>query len=1411
MLSHSTVLGIDVGSVSICVAQMTLRKEIVRTAYASHHGNISENLIKILHTFDFSHICSIATTSSTPSIIKKRTQYDNQICVITAAKHLYTQIGSILIVGGEKFGLILFDEQGNYLNFKTNTSCAAGTGSFLDQQAARLNLNGVEELSEIAFRNKGKIPKIASRCAVFAKTDLINAQQEGYLIDEISDGLCYGLAKNIIDTIYKGKKLTAPVLFCGGVSKNRAVVRHVSSLIGIDLIVDDMSHIFGALGAALSLIDEGASEKQRVERNPSDIILHRREEKKFYYEPLTLKLSDYPDFTGLEKYNFQTREGRSVEVDIYEKLQSTAHYKAYCGIDIGSTSTKAVLTDSSNVVLAGFYTRTAGSPLSAVRALFEAIDDIIQRKHIVITIIGAGTTGSGRKFIGKIIGADSIIDEITAHARAAYELNPDVDTIFEIGGQDAKFTTLKNGVVTCSIMNNVCAAGTGSFIEEQAQKLGVSLTDYSGRTEHVRAPITSDRCTVFMERDINHYLSEGYSINELLTSVLHSVRENYFMKVAVESGIGDIIAFQGATAKNKALVAAFEQKLGKPIYVSKYCHLTGALGVTLILAEEGISHTCFRGIDIYKNDIPLRSEVCDICTNHCKITVADIKGERVTYGFLCGRDYDTKKHINKNKAGFDLISERKKVSSFKLTKRFRENGTIGIPTALYLFEDLQFWRYFFNLLSLKTVTSEEYLDSVKEGKNITGAEFCAPISSMHGHAHYLLGKADYIFLPFYLENKRKEKGVRRHYCYYTQFIPTLVSAIGNGDKGTFLMPIVKYLYVSYHTKFQLYKMLKSITTTTISFFEVSTAYEKAFEFKNQCIQRLQTLYQSQLKKSNDISVMFIGRPYTILCPSLNNGIPDIFSSLGVKTFYQDMLSYSEEDVASIKSLLDQFHWNYASKILEATEIVAKTHSVYPVLITSFKCSPDSFVIDHFKKIMESHEKPYLILQLDQYDSRVGYETRIEAAIRAFRNHATSKRIRRPVTYHSINFSFKGELTAKTIVLPNWDNITCNFLVANLRREGFDARLLEENSVTIQKSLRYNQGQCIPLSIIAQEYIECIEKNNLDPAKTVLWIGHSNISCNIKLYPHYIKSFLISFGKGMENAGVYTGPISFLDISVTAAINAYFAFMFGGLVRKLGCKKRPYENEKGITDSVIKKSIDILSQGFLGNRSKEDVLAEVISYFEKIVTTEEKRPKVAIFGDIYVRDNEVINQDLIHFIEDNGGEVITTPYNNYAKMIARLYFRKWFTEGKYLEVIISKTLLATVMRMEKAYYKYFEKVLHEPDFKFDQSPETILSKYNIILEHTGESMDNILKIFYIKQHYPDISLFVQTSPSFCCPSLITEAMSQEIEKITGIPVVTITYDGTGGNKNNTIIPYLKYPRNIDSLVSPSDNYLCPIKA
>jgi predicted nucleotide-binding protein (sugar kinase/HSP70/actin superfamily) len=612
------------------------------------------------------------------------------------------------------------------------------------------------------------------------------------------------------------------------------------------------------------------------------------------------------------------------------------------------------------------------------------------------------------------------------------------------------------------------------------------------------------------------------------------------------------------------------------------------------------------------------------------------------------------------------------------------------------------------------------------------------------------------------------------------------------------MPLVQYLYSDFYTKGQLYRMLKNISNEKIGFFDVAAAYDEALAFKDAALERLKNVYRQESKTGEDIHVVLLGRPYTVLSPAMNKGILDIFAALGIKTFFQDMLTYTPQDTQAIEPLLAELHWHYAAKILEAAAVVARTDGAYPVLVTSFKCTPDAFVIDYFQQVMASHDKPFLILQLDEHDSNVGYETRIEAAVQSFRSHQPAKAKAEPVRCAPCLVPVKQKKFAdKTLIFPNWDSISLRLVVANLQKEGIDARLSEGTEAGMRKSMRHNSGQCIPINIIAQEFIDYVETHQLDPAQTVLWMGASKMACNLGLYPHHIRSILQGHGRGLEEAGVYVGSLSLADISMKLPVNTYFAFMFGGLLKKMGCRIRPYEKVTGTTDDVLQESIQLLENAFAGRRPKEDALAQVVSWFEGIERWDESetapRPKVAIFGDLYVRDNDLMNQDLIRFIEANGGEVVTMPYSHYLKMVARPYLRKWFVEGSYLHALSSTALIATVSRLERKYYRYFQRILKEPEPVYDASPEDILSTYNIRIENTGESLDNVLKVFYLKRHHPDIALFVQTNPAFCCPALVTEAMTKKIEKQAHTPVVSITYDGIGGSNNDVIIPYLTYAR------------------
>ncbi|MDT8402599.1 MAG: acyl-CoA dehydratase activase [Bacteroidales bacterium] len=1390
---EGNILSIDIGSLAVSAVEVSTDAKVLGTFYKYHHGQAADIISELPAVFNFKGIRSVVSPSAAYVLSERVLRYDPQASLIKCFRSLYKDHRALLMVGAGRFQLLHFNDDGSFAWAASNTSCAAGTGSFLDQQARRLDIRSAYELSNLADKNRGSIPDIASRCSVFAKTDLIHAQQAGYSLESICDSLCRGLARNLADTLFNGSDIKEEMVFVGGVSKNRAVRRHLESITGVRMVVNDLSVFFPAIGAALLHLSDNKGLSDGLGPEPGDILAKSDKNLEYVYEPLEIKLSSYPDEMRDNDMLYtpqQIKHPSKVQVDIYMHFLKPGTLESYIGIDIGSTSTKGMLTDTSGRPVAGFYTYTNGQPLNATRAILESIVYLFEKRKITLSVQGVATTGSGRKFIGAIIGADMIIDEITTHARAAHELNPDTDTIIEIGGQDAKFTVLKNGRVVFSKMNSVCAAGTGSFIEEQALRMDVSLRDYSSLAQDARAPLASDRCTVFMERDINYYTNKGYGKNEILAAVLHSVRDNYLKKVAVESSIGDNICFQGATAKNKALVAAFEMKLGKNIFVSPYCHLTGALGCALMLADKHSEESNFRGFGIIEEEIRVRNEVCKLCNNNCTIIVADVHWETVAYGFLCGRDYKSDKYVDRNISGFDLLRERKKILKVTPLKGKSEEIKIGFPSALNMFEDMSFWKFFFRELGFTIVGSDSIKDPVTYGKQLAGAEFCAPIHAMHAHVKWLEDKADYIFMPAVLENRSAGEPAKELYCYYTQFSPSVTSLLSSRIKEKAIVPLLRF---EKGLPFVLKTLTDSLNGTggrKINMGQVRSAWETATREDKKQKAGLLDLYKYNFHNDSDLSVVLMGRPYMILAGQMNNNIPDIFGGLGIKTFYQDMLPLDDyATLDGIDKLLKSMPWHFASQLLKAASFIAGTKGLYPVLITAFKCAPDSFVIDYFQMILDAVSKPYLILQVDEHDSSVGYETRVEAAVRSFRNHYQAENgINTGKNFSIVRPEYKLKKD-RTVLFPNWDQIACRFLAANLRRHGYDTQLMDHSRLGIQKAMASNSGQCLPLNIIAHDYIDYMEKNGLDPTRTILWMTETVLSCNIRMYPQYIKSILENHGNGYEKASVYSGEVGHTEISVDVTRYAYFAYMLSGLLRRTACKIRPYEINEGETDVLLDESVKILEGAFDGRESLDNALTRIMPGFAGIRKEKEEKPLVAIFGDFFVRDNDIMNQDLIHTIESYGGEALSTPYSEFYKLIAGNVMRRRSVDTGRLQIAAYRAILQVMKILERKYYRHFEPFLGEAKVSSSKELEKNLVKYNIDKYHSGESFDNILKIYHIIESYPGISLFVQTNPAFCCPSLITEAMKNEIRKNTGIPIVTITYDGTTESKNDVIAPYL----------------------
>jgi predicted CoA-substrate-specific enzyme activase len=1459
---YELFLGIDIGSVYIHFAVIDQDGLIIESKSVPHFGNIRIVLKTALNTLDFTEIRQIAFNKHAEDFFATGIHINQQIALIEGIRHLQKEAGSVFVIGGETFGLILFDQNHAYKKYIGNSSCAAGTGAFLDQQAVRLGLSSGAELGALAEKFKDEPPKIATRCAVFAKTDLIHCQQQGYSLEAIAAGLCKGLAHNIADTLLKGVSLREPLLAVGGVSKNRKVIQYLSEIVSYTIKVPDQPEIVSAVGCAVIARNKNILNKNVIFK-PESLLLDQKAQKQFFFPPLLSKNSNYPNFYEHKRYF-----SHNVEIDVYQSIPKKHSIRVYLGIDIGSTSTKAVLISidgKEQNILLGLYTRTLSQPIKATQALFKVLNELEKNHQIKFKFLGVGTTGSGRKFIQKIINADMAIDEITAHARAAYELNPKIDTIIEIGGQDSKFTILKNGLVTFSVMNYVCAAGTGSFIEEQANRLGVSLEEYSSEAINTTAPLTSDRCTVFMERDLNHLLSQDYSKNELLAAALHSVRDNYLSKVANMGKIGNVICFQGATAKNQALVLAFEQKLQKPIFVSKYCHLTGALGVCLILKRQNISSSRFRGIEFYRESLIVKEQICEDCKNHCKLKKIDIGGETILWGHLCGRE-DGIKNKRLTHQGFDLLSsrrkmflseslspdislvkdklDRKKVDFETVIKKFKQIDfsnslqkmkqidleetvdkfkesiglnllqlqhkyyvitreelqskkeihkiSIGIPNALYLQEYVPFWNYFFRLLGCKIIISPLNKSFLKKGKKLTGAEFCAPISNWHGHIEYLRSRVDFLFLPHMFSDAPQDSD--RFYCYYSNYAVSIVQNVELLHlEDRVISPVINFSEPSLENVRQIYESLPSRLKILQTPNHIHDAFINAWHWYSKQKQKLVELFIHQKDSIRDISVVLLGRPYIIFDPGMNKNIPQKFNQYGVPTFFQDMLPPVDElsNLAG-KEYKKWNHWRYAAYILNAAEFCGQSHGLYPVFLTGFKCSPDSFALDYFKEIMDYYQKPYLILQVDEHDSDVGYDTRIEAAIRTFRSDFYEYRsIRKKKKTVKIDRSFpKGGY----VLIPNYDSLSCSLISAAFKRQGYKSVLIEESPNTIQSSLRLNDGQCLPISAIVQGAIEIVKKHRLPVNNTAIFLNTiCKLSCNFPQYPMMAQQLLKKEGGEFEKLHIFATEFEMTSLPYDLIYNVYIAYLLGGLLRRIVCKIRPYEVNPGETDKILEASRQKLYDCFQTKKSKEEAFEQIVDDFATVSlnTKFSSKPKVGIIGDLYIRDNDVFNQELIRELEQLGAEVITTPFSYVLRLLAVKSQSDLIKKGQYISMIRMKMMVEILEQFEKRFYSIAKKIIDEEFPSFDDTILSPLKEYNMSLKHGGETAQNIIKIYSMMHHYSDISLFIHVNPLFCCPGLVSESIFKHVEKKIGIPIISIIYDGTMNNKNDLLAPHLYY--------------------
>jgi predicted CoA-substrate-specific enzyme activase len=811
--------------------------------------------------------------------------------------------------------------------------------------------------------------RIAGRCSVFAKTDMIHAQQKGYTTEQILRGLCDAVARNYKSSLVKGRAVVPPVAFIGGVAMNQGVcnaLREAFKLKETDLLVPEHYAWMGAVGAAML---ESQEYRKRSFKRIHQLSQHEAARKNFACtDPLSMQhvllLRDRAKPVSLPA------PGERVE--------------AYLGIDIGSVSTNLVVIDSDGNLLKEIYLRTQGRPIEVVD---RGLKEIEAELAASLDIRGVGTTGSGRELIGELVGADTVNDEITAHKTGSMHvcnqmgMDP-VDTIFEIGGQDSKFIRIDKGVVVDFTMNEACAAGTGSFLEEQAEKLGISIKEEFARMALKSASPArlGERCTVFMERDVTGLMHKGAEVGDLAAGLAYSVALNYLNRVVRGRKIGNVIFFQGGTAYNDAVAAAFSQILGKPIIVPPHNGVIGAIGMALIARErmKDAGHPSrFRGYDLSRVDFTTREFVCQACSNFCDMKEFNIEGQRTYWGDKCSDKFRKRARTDRQPVIEDLIEWREKLLEEVLLPTRGGSRTVGIPRTMFYYDRFPFWCAYFQELGFDVVVSSPTDRKISmAGEELTIAQPCFPVKVAHGHVQDLLEKGvDYILLPNAVNTEAPEGPVDSFLCPWNQTLPFVIRAAPQLEfaRAKYLSPTVHFRLGHKHVEKQLAEFACTLGVKPRTNADAVRAAYAAQEAFTETLLDAGAEALAKLQETCEPALVLVGRPYNLYDRSVNCDIPRKLRALyGVNVLPMEALPLDDEDITDVNS---NMYWNSGRRILAAARLTRRYPNLHLVYVSNFKCGPDSYIKSF---IDEAAGKPSLVLQFDGHANDAGFITRCEA-------------------------------------------------------------------------------------------------------------------------------------------------------------------------------------------------------------------------------------------------------------------------------------------------------------------------------------------------------------------------------------------------------------------------------------------------
>jgi len=1345
-------LGVDIGSVNAKLCLIDEDDRVVQLDAEKITANpkvaVNSLIARLGERFPLEQIVSAGVSGSGKGVIPKElnwTEYSSSLSIASGLLHHHPDAKTIIQIGGQTSLVIeLEDELRKPWKVASNPLCAAGTGRFLEQQAYRLGIS-LDDFANLALKCQGRPPRIAARCSVFAKSDLIHLQQKGVPIEAMLYALCESIAR-MVASLKKGI-FAEPVYFVGGVAANSAIVKALNDIIStrngheVPAIVPENYLYVEALGSAL--LSRGKSSQVS--------LLPEADARQRYFEMPKLEHVNLP--------------GNGANQRIEEPCVG------YLGVDVGSTSTKAVILDASGTsVLAKNYLMTAGRPIDAVKQVFR---NLLRDGVSKVTIAGAGVTGSGRYLVGSFIGADLIKNEITAQTRAAADIDPEAD-IIEIGGQDSKLVIKRNGVVVDYQMNKACAAGTGSFIDELAEMLGISVNNGDFANLAFAAPHTIDlgtRCAAFMGQAVPSAQQEGVPLEIITASLSNSIAKNYLSKVVGNRKLGNKVILTGAVFYNQAVVSAFHQQLeGKTLTVAEHREVSGAIGAAL-LAKEGMSgqRSKFKGFQqVVDSECALSTFVCQRCDNNCTITRMHLTNEKATfYGSRCDRYDSTLRQARRN----TFFDEREKLLFREYQEDSGSGPSVGIPRALLVYDYAPLLIGFLNALGVRVVLSHGTTKEIMEqAVELSYTDSCFPLKLLHGHVA-TLNNVDYILYPCAIRLGKKEGDENQKYaCPLIQAAPFIIrQALNLGER--LLTPIIDFSRGNAETIKNLAGVAVKMGFNRRQGRKAALAGIKAQQKFESDRTELGNRILKQLQESGQLGVVLLARSYMSQDSGANLGIAEKLAQLGVVPIPLDFLPLNSIDP---KQYSDRPYWLYESKFIAGTAITAADEQLYGLALTNFGCGPNSFILRILEDIMGG--KPLGQLEIDEHAAEAGIVTRLEAFVDTIKGYASSAK-QREVPPQDIYRGASAFISPKkTLLIPRMAP-HAEVVAAAMEACGATAVVLPEpDERNLLHSNQVTSGtECLPYRVTLGDFMRFYYDDGNDLKNVEGFMSGSYGPCRLGKYAIEQRRILKEIGFD-------------LPIRTTVSNNAYRDLNLGpeferlawnGIVaidglQRLLWRTRPYEKEKGSTEILFNECLKRIANRVRHKESFDELLRQATTEFKLLIDPDlPMRPLVGINGEIYLRSNRFSNNDLVKVCEEAGLEVIVSPMGEWIKYTSYRNLEDAIKDRKIRKAVKSYIKKRVQEHDEHRVAGYYREMLdgREP------STAAILAKSNLYLSPKCGS-EAVLSIGSGVEwmESPVFAGVISVMPHGCMPGGIVAAMAEKFSAIYQKPWISLTYDG-----------------------------------